>query len=267
MKFKKEHLSPKGWAHGLASKWLLFIGSFFSVLKVTGLENIPRKGGAVIIANHLSYFDAVALASALERSKRDAMVLAKSELFRVPWRARLLTALGVIPVYRGSDKAADALNEAVKSLKGGELVALFPEGTIPKDGALLPFKTGAARMALEANVPVIPVVMVGTDHIIASNLRKIKRTLFKRAILQHPVKVSIGEPIYLAGDHLDPANVVLATEKLHQAVVEGLRTLDVDRGEGPKLSSNKRFAAGGALTIPIIGGIVHLMILMFRRKR
>ena len=249
------HLRPRAWLHSLASRLLYFFAGLFSDVDVEGLEHLPRKGGAVLIANHRSYFDAIALAAALAHSKRDVMVLAKSELFATRWKAWLLTRVGTIPVYRGTQRASESLNEAVNSLRHGEVVALFPEGTIPADGRLMAFKTGAARIALSAGVPVIPVALVGTDHVIASNLAQVKRRLLRNALAPHTITVKFGAPIHLTGDAEDHDTVHAATETLRTSVNDLLDTIEGDTT--PMRITGKELALGVLFAVPVLGGIAH----------
>ena len=158
-----------------------------------------------------------------------------------------------IPVHRGTDRAVDALTSAVASLRGGELVAVFPEGTIAKDGLLLPFKTGAARMALQADVPVVPVVLIGTDHVISGNSQRMKRTLWRRSADHAEIEVVIGAPIHLPPGE-DPDAVDRATESLRTAVVDLLAEHDRPR---PVSHLKRDLALAGAGTLPIIGYVVR----------
>ncbi|WP_205473946.1 1-acyl-sn-glycerol-3-phosphate acyltransferase [Nocardioides sp. SYSU D00038] len=250
---RPQHLRPSRLVHGLLSRFLGWVAGLFSDVEVVGLEHVPSRGGAVLICNHRSLFDAVALGAALDRTGRDVMVLAKAELFRARFVAAVLRRAGVIPVHRGTERAADALVAAVASLRGGELVAVFPEGTIPKDGVLLPFKSGAARMALQAGVPVIPVVLVGTDHVISSSNQRVKRTLWRRAADRADIDVVIGAPIHLPpGD--GPDAVDRATETLRRAVVDLLAVHD----RPPPPSHRKRdLALAGLAGVPLIGWLVR----------
>ena len=254
------HFRPHRLWHTFMGKYMEQVAATFSKVHVTGLENIPAEGGAVLVCNHLSYFDAVALTAALEGSKRDVMVLAKAELFRHRVLGSVLRRVGVIPVERGTIHASEALREAVNSLKHGELVALFPEGTIPRDGQLLSFKTGAVRMALEAGVPIIPMAMVGTDHVIASNLKRVKRTLWRRYVDQASIRLAIGEPLILEGDGSNRDEVFLLTEVIHDAVESMVEELNHPTPKAAKhsaerahLVTKKSLALGALFTVPVLG--------------
>src|SRR5687767_1156945 len=133
---------------------------------IEGLENIPREGAAILAINHIAYLDPLAAAYVVDRVKRVPRFLAKSELFddkRIAW---ILRGAGQIPVKRGSANAPMALDSAVSALEKGQLVVIFPEGTITRDPDLHPMeaKTGLARLALQTNAPVIPTALWGTSN-------------------------------------------------------------------------------------------------------
>lgn len=133
---------------------------------VEGEENIPQEGGAIFASNHLSFSDSVFLPVVVPRR---ITFPAKMEYFTGPgvkgWLTRkFLTGIGQIPIDRSGGKASmAALNQGLKVLERGELFAIYPEGTRSPDGRLYKGKTGVARMALEAGVPVIPVAMIDTE--------------------------------------------------------------------------------------------------------
>lgn len=133
---------------------------------VEGEENIPETGGAIFASNHLSFSDSIFLPLVVPRRMT---FLAKADYFTGGGLKGRLTAaffrgVGQVPVDRSGGKASEAaLNSGLKILKRGELLGLYPEGTRSPDGRLYKGKTGVARMALEAGVPVIPVAMIDTD--------------------------------------------------------------------------------------------------------
>jgi 1-acyl-sn-glycerol-3-phosphate acyltransferase len=135
---------------------------------VEGLENVPDEGGALLASNHLSFSDSVFLPLVVPRR---VTFLAKSEYFftrGVKGRAKALffRAIGYVPVERTGGKAsAVALDAGLDLLKNGELLGIYPEGTRSPDARLYRGKTGVARMALEAGVPVIPVAMIDTEKL------------------------------------------------------------------------------------------------------
>jgi len=129
--------------------------------KAIGLENIPEEGPAILAANHQSFLDDLLLP--LVVPKRKVVFLAKADYFDKWYLRWFFKGANVIPVRRGSASASEAaLRAGVEALKAGNLVGIFPEGTRSPDGNLYRGKTGVARMALEAQVPVIPVAIMGT---------------------------------------------------------------------------------------------------------
>lgn len=165
---------------------------------VTGLEHVPRTGGAVIAANHTSFWDffTVGRASYYEYG-RPLRILAKESLFRAPVFGWLMHRAHHIPVHRGA--GADALRSAVAALEAGELVLVLPEQTISRSLELLPFKTGAARMAAAAGVPLVPSVSWGSHRFHTTG--RLPRWSWRL-----PVSVRYGEPLHPASDD-DPEEV------------------------------------------------------------
>ncbi|GAA4579820.1 lysophospholipid acyltransferase family protein [Micromonospora coerulea] len=133
---------------------------------VEGLEHIPAIGGAIFAGNHLSVADELLLGTVVPRH---LAFWAKSEYFngtgvKGAFSKFVLTGLGAIPVERAGGRAAlSAFDAAIPVLKAGDLVAVYPEGTRSPDGRLYRGRTGAARLAVAAGVPVIPVGVTGTD--------------------------------------------------------------------------------------------------------
>jgi 1-acyl-sn-glycerol-3-phosphate acyltransferase len=135
---------------------------------VEGLENVPETGGAIFASNHLSFSDSIFLPLVV---KRRITFMAKADYFtgeglKGKATASFFRGVGQVPVDRsGGSASVAALNTGVRILKSGELLGLYPEGTRSPDGKLYRGKTGVARMALEAGVPVLPTAMIGTDVI------------------------------------------------------------------------------------------------------
>ncbi|MBO0839631.1 MAG: 1-acyl-sn-glycerol-3-phosphate acyltransferase [Sciscionella sp.] len=134
--------------------------------KVEGLEHIPSTGGALLASNHLAVIDSFVMPLMVPRR---VTFPAKAEYFTEPgFKGRLkklfFSGAGQVPIDRsGGSAAQSALDTCVRLLREGNLVGVYPEGTRSPDGRLYKGKTGIARMALEAKVPVIPVAMIGTD--------------------------------------------------------------------------------------------------------
>lgn len=135
--------------------WILFKILFLP--KVEGRENIPKDGSFVLISNHTKWLDPVMLVAVI---KRDLHFLAKKELFEGPLRG-LMKGMGCIPVDR-KIKDKNSMSLAVENLKRGNVVALFPEGTINRsDDLTLPFKMGAVAMAYKTNSLIVPCIITG----------------------------------------------------------------------------------------------------------
>jgi 1-acyl-sn-glycerol-3-phosphate acyltransferase len=131
--------------------------------RVRGLQNIPVHGGVILAANHLSFVDSLFMPL---MCPRDVVFLGKADYFET-WRTRwFFEAAGVIPVRRNGGSAGEAaILAGIRALRAGKVVGIYPEGTRSPDGRLYRGKTGVARMALEARVPVVPVAIGGTPEI------------------------------------------------------------------------------------------------------
>jgi 1-acyl-sn-glycerol-3-phosphate acyltransferase len=138
-------------------------------LRGTGAENVPKHGGVILAANHVSFVDSLFLPLACPR---DVVYLGKADYFE-SWRTRwFFEAANVIPVRREGGSAGEgAILAGVRALRAGKVVGIYPEGTRSPDGRLYRGKTGVARMALEAQVPVIPVAIDGTREIMPIDAR------------------------------------------------------------------------------------------------
>ncbi|MGH2683560.1 MAG: lysophospholipid acyltransferase family protein [Actinomycetota bacterium] len=150
----------------------LLVGPFLRLVyrpKATGLENVPETGPAILASNHLSFVDSLFIPVLL---KRKVVFLGKSDYFD-SWRTRwFVRSVGVIPVRREGGAASEAaIRAGIKVLQEGNIVAIYPEGTRSPDGRLYRGKTGIARMALEAQAPVIPVSVKGTDRVMPIGAR------------------------------------------------------------------------------------------------
>ncbi len=140
----------------------------FARFSISGEEHIPARGGGLIVGNHRSYFDVAAMAMMVARAGRPVRFLGKREVFKAPVIGQIATAMGGIPVDRGTG-SDEPLRAAADALSSGELVAMMPEGTIPRGRAffdpVLKGRWGAARLAAMTRVPVIPVGLWGTERI------------------------------------------------------------------------------------------------------
>lgn len=132
---------------------------FLFRVRTSGREHIPRKGGVLLVSNHTSYLDPILLGVAYPRPLH---FFARSELFENFWFGRLIRALHAFPVdtHRPLDK--DAMERAIKRLKEGKAVVVYPEGTRSRDGLLHRGEAGAGFFAVKAGVPVLPVYLKGS---------------------------------------------------------------------------------------------------------
>ena len=182
-----------------ALSWPVVFGLYR--LDARGLDRLPTEGGFVLAANHVSSFDPWPLGMPLW-PRRQLHFMAKVELFK-PVLGQLLHAAGAFPVRRGERDLA-SIQTAVRICRDGGVVAMFPEGTRQRKGIRKKFehrpRTGSARIALAAGVPLVPAAVKGTDGL--SRLRKLR--------------VAYGEPVVLddlAGDSSPQAHQE-ATERL-----------------------------------------------------
>jgi putative phosphoserine phosphatase/1-acylglycerol-3-phosphate O-acyltransferase len=169
---------------------------------ITGTENIPQDSAAIICGNHRSYFDIAAISLAVAKTGRAVRFLGKKEVFDAPVIGPLATALGGIRVERGTG-SDEPLQAATESLMAGDLVAIMPQGTIPRGPAffdpVLKGRWGAARLAAETKAPVIPVGIWGTEKVWPRNAK-----LPNITNLASPpqVIITVGAPVHLS--YTDP---------------------------------------------------------------
>ena len=194
-----------------------------------GHEHIPRSGGVIVAANHLSYADWAAMALFIHEAGRYPAFLIKSSAFNVKGIGPFLRAAGQFPVNRGAADAALVLNDAERGLAKGECLIFYPEGTATRDPDLWPMvpKTGVARLALTTGVPVIPVAQWGTQDILPYGTKKLS------VIPRHLVKMAAGPPVDLSAYEGEPMSrdVLRAASATIMADITGL--LARLRGEAP----------------------------------
>jgi len=157
-----------------------FVERLLFGMRIHGDERVPREGGVIIASNHISYSDPPVVGSA---SPRELHYLAKEELFRNPVFGAIIRSYNAIPVKRAAGDIG-ALKKALRLLKDGKAMIMFPEGTRSLSGKFLKPKPGVGMIASMADVPVVPTYVAGTNNLRAALWRK--RT----------VVVRFGEPIY-----------------------------------------------------------------------
>jgi 1-acyl-sn-glycerol-3-phosphate acyltransferase len=177
---------------------------------VEGLEHVPSTGGAILASNHLSVADELLLGAVVPRH---LAFWAKAEYFTgTGFRGRLtrfvVGGLGAIPVERAGGRAAlSAFDAAIPALKAGDLVAVYPEGTRSPDGRLYRGRTGVARLALAAGVPIIPVGVLGTDKIQPIGARMPR-------LVPGRITIRFGKPIDISGRPADRASQRKITDEV-----------------------------------------------------
>jgi 1-acyl-sn-glycerol-3-phosphate acyltransferase len=160
-------------------------------LHITGAENVPRTGSALIALNHISYVDFILGGYGALPSKRLVRFMAKEVLFRNRYSGPLMRGMHHIPVDR--DAGAASYRQALDHLAAGEVVGVFPEATISRSFELKEFKSGTVRMAAEAGVPVVPMILWGTQRMLTKD--------HPRDFSRHrPISITIGAPMTVTGD-------------------------------------------------------------------
>ncbi len=216
-----------GWGFALATSLLLPPTRALSRRTWIDSEKIPESGACIVVFNHLSYLDPMMTGDLLWGRGRLPRYLAKSTLFTTPFVGRVLRSAKQIPVARLTPHALDAYSAAVEALRTGELLAIYPEGTLTRDPDLWPMrgKSGAARIALATGAPVIPVGHWGAQD----TLRPYSK--LPRLWPRGAVTLKVGDPVDLddlVGD--DPTAEVVheATDRIMAAIVAIVEDL---RGE------------------------------------
>lgn len=195
--------------------WITFCAAFFYPIaflvgrsRFEGRQRIPAQGGALIVANHISHLDPIFTGLQIERSRRVPRFMAKHSLWRTPVLGRALAGSGQIPVYRDSADAQQSLRDATAALHAGKVVIIYPEGTITRDpdGWPMQSRTGVARLALSADVPVVPTVHWGTREVLDGYSKKF------RPLPRKPITVRSGEPVDLSAYRDRPVDAALLRE-------------------------------------------------------
>lgn len=159
-------------------------------ITMTGLENIPTSGGALLAVNHLSFVDYIMAGLPGADRGRLTRFIAKKEVFDHPIGGPVMRSFHHLPIDRADGEAGMKL--AADTLRAGELVGIFPEATISRSFVIKELKTGAVRIAAEADVPLIPVVLWGTQRF----MTKGKKADFSR---HKTIGIAVGEPLHPTG--------------------------------------------------------------------
>lgn len=203
-----------------------------------GARHLPRSGGFVLAANHLSYVDPLILGIWMADRGIAPRFLVKDSLFDVRGIGWILRHGGQIPVHRDTDAAAEAVRTAVAALRAGDVIAIYPEGTITRDPAIWPMsgRTGAVRAAHAAGVPLVPVAQWGPQEIMAPYRREF------RPFPRKTMHVRVGEPIDLTGLGDQPTEQQLeeATDRLMAAITHLEEQIRAEAPTTPRLDVHRR---------------------------
>ena len=181
----------------------------YARFRITGTENIPKDSAAILCGNHRSYFDIAAISLAVAKTGRAVRFLGKKEVFDAPVIGPMATALGGIRVERGTG-SDEPLRAATESLNAGDLVAIMPQGTIPRGPAffdpVLKGRWGAARLAAETKAPVIPIGIWGTEKVWPRNAKLPNIT---NVTSPPEVIITVGTPVQLSYADADADTVAI----------------------------------------------------------
>jgi len=194
-----------------------------------GMEHIPAEGAFVLAPNHLSHLDVIVTGWTLYRAGRAPRFMAKASLFAVPGLGWVLRRMGQIPVERRKGAGGPSLERAAALVKEGLGLIVYPEGTLTRDPELWPMRgrVGAARLALEHGIPVIPVAHWGVQEILPRYAKRLRGGLPRKR-----VEILVGEPVDLSrwAGRTDGPALAEATEAIMTAITRLLAEL---RGEEP----------------------------------
>ena len=178
-------------------------------LKVFGVRNVPRSGGALIVSNHQSFLDPALLGA---RLPRPMSYMAKSELFEHRVLAWVIRRLGAFPVRQGAGDVR-AIRETVHRLQEGRILNIFPEGSRTETGQIMPMEPGVSLVVRKAGVPIIPAAIIGSYEAWPKGQKMFRR---------HPVRIAYGPPLHVNGMKAD--RVLRLIDRAIRTLYDGLET-------------------------------------------
>ena len=222
---------------------IVFIKSIWKVLDLrfsfSGDENIPQEGGAILAMNHIGYFDFAIVGTGVLPKKRYVRFMAKKEIFNNKLAGPLMRGMHHISVDRGNGSASFVA--ALRALRKGEIIGIFPEGTISVSFEIKGLKSGAVRLAMAAGVPVIPTIVWGSQRVWTKG---VKKNLSRQSV---PVTVKYCEPLYFAKD----CDVEAGEKQLRDVLITALHKV---QEEYPDNHQGQRWAPvrlGGTAPAPL----------------
>lgn len=209
----------------------------------SGTEKLPA-GGFIAAPNHCTEIDPLVVGHLLYNHKRAPHFLAKSTLFKVPGLGTLLRATKQIPVERSTAGANRSLQVAQEVVAEGGAIIIYPEGTLTRDPDMWPMKghTGAARLALEGGIPVVPIAHWGAHEVLPPYGKKLQPFPRKKS------RVVVGDPVDLsafAGKPLDKATLAAATDAIMDAITDLLAGLRNEEPPAERWDPSRQKGAGG----------------------
>jgi 1-acyl-sn-glycerol-3-phosphate acyltransferase len=206
---------------GIAKTWFRAADLNFTL---EGTENVPLTGGCVLVSTHVSYLDFIFVGLGALPSKRLVRFMAKKAVFDHKISGPLMRGMHHIPVDRKA--GAGAYDAALAALRAGEVVGVFPEATISRSFEVKQLKTGAARMALETGVPIVPVAIWGSQRMWTKGR---KRRLMRR---HTPITIAVGPPVP-AGPDDKPVEVTQRIAEALETLLHKAQESYVDQPSGP----------------------------------
>jgi 1-acyl-sn-glycerol-3-phosphate acyltransferase len=188
---------------------LLFLMRLLFRIEYSGMENIPREGPLLIAANHVTYLDPLWISIPIRRRVR---YMAWDKIFRIPVAGSLFRWFGAFPVSLENPELG-AYKAALITLQQGEALMIFPEGGRSPDGRLLPFKQGAARLAILSGATILPVVVRGGAKVWNRDM-----------LLPRPAKVSVEYLQPIPREQFEPSAQALARQ-IRDSIVRSLQEL------------------------------------------
>jgi len=188
--------------YSVVKKILYCFFKLFFRYTVIGAEHIPKSGGVIIAANHISLWDPPTLGTA---AGRDVHFMAKEELFSIPVFKNLITGLHAFPVRRGAADRA-AIRYAINLLKDGKILGAFPEGTRSQTGELGEPEQGIAMIAIKAGVPIVPAAIIGTNKV------------FRNGSLLPQFIVKFGKPMTIDTEKVDKESMEKISHQIMQEI-------------------------------------------------